>query len=366
MGFGAFSVVYLSYDYIEKDFYALKISKGSKYDIEVAEDEIKLLATIQTEFCCRLHNNFTYKSIFGEHIILVFSVYGETLFNIIRLYYYNGIPIQTIKPICLSILHALEYIHETSKLINTDIKPENILIKMPNRSIRKIIRNYKIPDIKEGIKLINRNPLTMSKSQRKRYKKVRYKKEVICNDDYSSEDEEEFQNRISNVVLSDFGNACLIDKKNSDTICTRQYRPPENILDNTYDISADIWSFGCCVYEFLVGELLFDPTIFDTGDKREMNDDHLASIIEITGGDPLIYKDSKEYDEYFRRNGEMRFIKNLRNVSLYKKIKYTTKINDEECKEWCDFILFILKFDYHKRPTAKQILKKYKTMVREV
>ena len=360
LGFGVFSIVYLSYDYENNDFYALKISKSSKDDIEIAEDELSILKEIKSKYCCRLLNYFNYETIFGIHMVLVFPLYGETLFNIIREYRYNGLSYDLVKKVSISILESLDYIHNKLHIINTDIKPENILVSKPNKFVRTIIKNYKIPSISQGIRLLDRHFKTMTKSQLKRYKKLKRKKVDNEIEEVSDDDEIEYKERISSVVLSDFGNACYTNKHYSDKICTRHYKPPENILSNDYDTSADIWSFGCCIYESLTGDVLFNPELFDEGDKRELNDTHLASMIEITGGDALIYKDGEDFNEYCRDDGSLRFIKNLRNISLYKKLLYNTDMKKIECKQWSDFILYILEFDYKKRPSARQILDKYK------
>ena len=358
IGFGVFSIVYLSYDYTNKDFYALKISKSSEEDIEVAEDEIIILEEIKSDYCCKLLSYFKYDTIFGTHMVLVFPLYGETLYNVIREYRYNGLYPDLVKKICILILKALGDAHE-ALIINTDIKPENILVCKPNKFIRNIIKNYKIPNISEGIRLLDRHFKTMSASQMKRYNRIKKRSkeaEVIYSEE---EDEEEYKERVSSVILSDFGNACNIDVHHSDKIGTRHYKPPENILSNDYDTSADIWSLGCCIYELITGDVLFNPELFDEGDRRELNDTHLASIIEITGGDTLIYKDGVDFDEYCRNDGSLRFIRNLRKVSLYKKLLCNTDMKKIECKKWSDFILHMLEFDYKKRPSAEQILEKY-------
>ena len=85
----------------------------------------------------------------------------------------------------------------------------------------------------------------------------------------------------------------------------------------------------------------------------------MASIIEITKGDVLIYKDGEDFDEYCKKDGSLRFIKNLKDVSLYKKLLYNNIMDKMECKEWTDFLLYILTFDDKKRPSSKKILEKY-------
>lgn len=68
------------------------------------------------------------------------------------------------------------------------------------------------------------------------------------------------------VKICDFGLAKKIppfkNKCNSYQICTLSYRPPELFTtDNqNYNMSVDIWSLGCLLYEFIIKKPVFDGT----------------------------------------------------------------------------------------------------------
>jgi serine/threonine protein kinase len=48
------------------------------------------------------------------------------------------------------------------------------------------------------------------------------------------------------VRIIDFGGATLYNEPHSTVICTRQYRPPEVILECCeWNEIADVWSIGC-------------------------------------------------------------------------------------------------------------------------
>ena len=51
------------------------------------------------------------------------------------------------------------------------------------------------------------------------------------------------------VKLCDFGVSSLAQTMASTTIGTPYYLAPELCEGSTYGTSADLWSFGCCVYE---------------------------------------------------------------------------------------------------------------------
>lgn len=358
IGFGHFSIVYLVYDYTTSDFVAMKVSKSDKLCTESTKDEISILNTIDHNCCNKLRRHFEYTSIFGDHIVLIFNIHGETLYRVLRENDYVGLPPLVVKSICLDLLNALEYLNDIG-IINTDVKPENILIREPNKQIKGVIKDYEPPPITEGIKLEDRHPATMSNSQREMYDNIEVKKKPPLNST-EAESEMEYISRIQRVVLSDFGNACRTDNHYSSSICTRQYKPPENILTNEYDTTADIWGLGCIIYEMLTGNVLFQPELFDTGSKTELDDSHLASILEITGGDILAYEEGEHFKNFARQDGSLRFINNLRRTSLSSKIKMNSNLSVNESKEWANFILYILNFDYKRRPSAKDILHKYR------
>ena len=76
----------------------------------------------------------------------------------------------------------------------------------------------------------------------------------------------------------DFGGATLFNEPHSTVICTRQYRPPEVILECCeWNEIADVWSIGCIVAELVTGDLLF-PTHSDC--------EHLVMIAKNSGRFP--------------------------------------------------------------------------------
>lgn len=110
------------------------------------------------------------------------------------------------------------------------------------------------------------------------------------------------------VKLSDLGNAIYyneLKRKGAlpENVCTRQYRPPENIIQAEYNLGIDVWALGCVVslifvlvgcflfvilivnaaflqiYEMITGEMLFNPTLEKYRYTKE--DDLLGQQIEI-------------------------------------------------------------------------------------
>ena len=60
-------------------------------------------------------------------------------------------------------------------------------------------------------------------------------------------------------TIVDFGSASFYtEKPDEDLISTRPYRAPEVIIGGPWCYAADMWSFGCILYEMYTGRVLFD------------------------------------------------------------------------------------------------------------
>ena len=59
------------------------------------------------------------------------------------------------------------------------------------------------------------------------------------------------------IKLIDFGAAKHIKERTNTIIGTPQYMAPEVILGDQYSFEVDYWSVGCCLYEFIYGEVPF-------------------------------------------------------------------------------------------------------------
>lgn len=140
LGWGYFSTVWLAKDLIDNKHVAMKIIKSANNYREVAIDEIKILTKInKTDKLHPGHQNivelldyFDHEGPNGNHICMVFEVLGENLLNLIRRYRHRGLPIKFVKQIAKQSLLALDCLHRKCGIIHTDIKPENIMIKIDN------------------------------------------------------------------------------------------------------------------------------------------------------------------------------------------------------------------------------------------
>ncbi|KEG15468.1 serine/arginine-rich protein specific kinase SRPK [Trypanosoma grayi] len=393
LGWGYFSTVWLVWDYAEERYQAMKVQKSASHYTEAAHDEIKLLGEImsadpdKTRCCTRLNDYFEQTGPNGTHVCMIFDVYGEDLLSLIDRYEYRGVPLPIVKCISRQILVGLEHVHAL-EIIHTDLKPENVLLSTPKHAVISLMKRFHPPPLHQRPRLVERDPKTMTKSQRRRYYKKLKASEKNGNaadnspehDDHNvsqkshehseepdreerhditaveSETDSDWEiERLHHVVLADFGNSCWTYRQFTDEVQTRQYRCPEVILGEPYSTPIDLWSAACMIFELITGEFLFDPR---KGDNYSRDEDHLALMTELMGElpDAMRLGDGKYRSQFYNSRGELRNIKDLNFWSLedvlYRKHKFTRK----KAGEIAQFLLPMLEFDPQKRATATEML----------
>ena len=218
LGWGHFSTVWLATDLYAAEntnkLVALKIQKSATQYTEAAMDEIQLLSCVNQHntdnssnpsdhnYMVQLLNHFVITGRNGQHVVLVFSVYGPNLLYLIKLNDYKGIDINIVKKLTKHILYGLQYLHEECNIIHTDLKPENfLLIKHPPFNIHEI-QSARIRHIQKRNRMKQRrikqrelmritqlqydyhsvcHNKQLTKNQRKRLKQ-KYKKSMQLND----------------------------------------------------------------------------------------------------------------------------------------------------------------------------------------
>ncbi|KAJ7054185.1 kinase-like protein [Mycena amicta] len=145
LGWGHFSTVWLARDVQMQRHVALKVVKSAQRYTETAIDEIKLLQRLVTSSDSSSVNShsgknhvisfldhFRHKGPNGIHVCMVFEVLGESLLGLIKRYQNKGVPIPLIKQVAKQVLLGLDYMHRCCGVIHTDLKPENVLIYIPD------------------------------------------------------------------------------------------------------------------------------------------------------------------------------------------------------------------------------------------
>ncbi|KAJ7139760.1 kinase-like domain-containing protein [Mycena epipterygia] len=140
LGWGHFSTVWLVKDTQQHRHSALKVVKSAGRYAETARDEIKLLSRVASvsplhpgrQHIVSFLDSFTHQGPEASHICIVFEPLGEHLLALIERNKRKGVPRALVKVIAKQVLLGLEYLHDECDLVHTDIKPENILISIPD------------------------------------------------------------------------------------------------------------------------------------------------------------------------------------------------------------------------------------------
>lgn len=329
IGKGGYSTVWLSYDYIDSKYYAMKV--GNVEDYSACKKETEIYDKIKKFNCNVLMNlvrSFDYKNDDDElQHCEVFELMGYSLYDYVKKY--GPLDKEIIKYITQQILEGLTVLHNNN-IIHGDIKPDNILLckKSPeiqtlisNLSLDKIINQGTMKDKKQHTKILNsvkrilikykcltNNSSSNNDSDSESASDSSYIMEFSMSSnkssDHSTSNTDNIKSDLNNIndfkiKIADMG-GCVTDtcvrKKQIQTV---YYMSPEILLRLPYDETSDIWALGCSIYELLTGHILFDPDDFDGNEDRC----HLYLITSMIGPIPeKMIADSRYSDIFYTQD----------------------------------------------------------------
>lgn len=385
LGRGTFCRVWLVYDMEDDEFYAMKVQFPKYY--EDSQEELKINRLINNRQrdsrLIKLMNSFVYHNSEGKHTCFIYELMGGTLLDIFKAYEDDNIPMNLCKKLIKEIFSSLAELHSLG-IIHTDLKPENIMIKKKNENIDKIIKilsplkltevyqnivNEHLPeDYSEYNKIKRKNVKRRIKPKcykkfsefvAEKLKKLNNHDEII---DITNTDVDDlvlenttklkdFDIDNLNLKIIDFGNAEHIGKRTQDEIMIRNYRPPENIMNEYYDEKADVWSVGCIIYEIFTGDYLFEV---DKNQKTiEKDREHLHQMFEILGKIPRdMALDCDFTEDLFDNKGRILKRKTCEYTSLEEILKNDFDYSEEDAKQIDSFLRKVLAYNLKDRYSA--------------
>lgn len=230
IGEGTFGRVFECEDLKRKRKVAIKVIRNVQRYTSAAKIEAEILRDINMEdefgeysYCVMLYNAFLYNN---SNMCLVFERLGPSLYDFLDGNCSRGFFLADIQNIAEQFLLGLSFLRRM-KLTHTDLKLENILLTD---------NNYIWVNAPRHPGTLVRRPVRPE------------------------------------IRLIDFGAATYEHDYHGSVINTRQYRAPEVILDLGWDMSSDMWGFGCILMELYTGVLLF---------KTHEHMEHLAMVEKI-------------------------------------------------------------------------------------
>ena len=258
--------------------YALKIYKSDQVSISQGNSEMLMIPFVQRISGSSKKKKSIFPSIciklqIRGHISMLMDVFGPTLFQVIAIRNYNGLPLSTIRAIMTHILQGLVTL-ESRGVVHGDIKPENVLISMGN--LKRSMSSSSIAAMNPAVNLntvnevnarrmsfgMQANSLASGLSTFKEYTEIL----SLITSVYTS-DEYETNPGVLDIALVDWSSSSIGYSQQSPYVQSRYYRAPEVLLrvSGKFGPSADVWPLGCVAVEMFLGSPLFPG-----GDELDM------------------------------------------------------------------------------------------------
>ncbi|TVY38711.1 Serine/threonine-protein kinase [Lachnellula occidentalis] len=174
------------------------------------------------------------------------------------------------------LFQALDYLHTECKLVHTDIKADNLLSQIEDKSILSAFTEAELehPSPRktvDGVTVYASRQLDVPKT-------------------------------FGDSALSDFGSAVRGDVKRNHEAGPQVYRAPEVMVEAAWSYPVDIWTVGCMVWDLFEGKHMFHGN--EPDGKGYSTRAHLAEAIGLLGPPPLdLLKKGVRSSEFFDEDG---------------------------------------------------------------
>ncbi|XWW93606.1 hypothetical protein V2A60_001540 [Cordyceps javanica] len=229
------------------------------------------------------------------------------------------------------ILQGLDYLHSECQIIHTDLKPDNILVKIEDPSIleKDALDEYC-------------NPLPQKIDENRTI--------YLSRNNYGP-----LLRPTGIVQIGDFGLSVSGKMEHTGCIQAEAYRAPEVILDAGYGYSADIWSLGVMLWDLIEGNRLFDPISSQNGDDYD-DLSHLAQITALLGPPPnTLLAAGRRSSMFYESNGSLRG-----HYYVPHEFQFDSRIHrisGEEKQKFLEFATKMIQWRPEERHTAKELLR---------
>ena len=250
IGYGSYSSVWLVFNIVNTNYYAMKIQNSEDYDEGLEEMKIlKKIKLYNNENLINLEESFEYvkkenikikvkkgkkcflkKSVvLKKFVCMVLPLMAGSIYSVIREGKYSkGLPLHIVKKCLKSLLNAMIIVHNKLKICHTDLKPENMLISGVSIKVQEIINEYNTFNFSEitkkeiNDKVDSKNWNLNNPKNKKRYKQCKsniFKKyhqdilsKMICLDNTYSDSDSDSENSSKNSSKNENNDDICINK----------------------------------------------------------------------------------------------------------------------------------------------------------
>ncbi|KAJ7178159.1 kinase-like protein [Mycena filopes] len=346
LGWGMHSSTWLARDKVDNGFVAVKALTGhmtaeNARHIYWESQALRLMRFHpQSPHCVRLLAEFTLpgRGSAGTHLCFVLPVYGGDVGALATSC--NGpFELPTAKRIILHLLRGIVHAH-SREVVDTDIKLDNIVFttELETTDIERWLkedpsRRHPPESSKDGVvQAAVSQPLPMISTELARR---------------------------ATYALSDFG--CALSSKLHDDrrITAAPVWAPESWLSGKWDLPADIWSFGCLVFELVAGAPLFHYGLNEELDLTEV--EGMLYQMLLFSNDPVFKAAQLSVwplaGEYFDASCNLKKNPELIQVPLeHKLLWHNEALSSEDLSAIAQLIHRCLRFNPDDRATAAELL----------
>lgn len=310
LGQGTFGKVVECYDKVNREKVAIKIIRNIPKYRDAARIELRILSTLKrfdnenVNHCIHLRECFDFRG----HICIVTDLLKISLYDFLDNNKFIPYPGSHIQAIAKQLIRSVTFLHDLN-LIHTDLKPENILLHDDSFVRKNLISNSTITayiylnvnNLIDGQQSMSKMSSSLSSSsisstistssfqsntkfidltnnEQEHNSNFKFKTPPILPPNYKFNEKNlpNFTKVLKNPLIQiiDFGSAIFNDEYHLAIVSTRHYRAPEIVLGTGWSFPCDMWSIGCILVEFVIGEPLF---------RTHDNLEHLAMIEKIVG-----------------------------------------------------------------------------------
>ncbi|KAK6501770.1 hypothetical protein TWF481_009596 [Arthrobotrys musiformis] len=378
LGYGRYATVWLARDTQSSELVALKIKMA---DDSIDDREFAVLNHLNasrasgpmlgSDHVICLKDSFYHQGPNGNHRCLVFELLGDNIYSILEDYSFEmtglgsqltKFPKPIAKRILKDVLLGLNFLHQNG-VVHGDLQPGNFISSIKPEDLDSLGPEYLDVESRKTVAEACKAEGAVVAVERLDGKLDKWAPGYLVRPQFPVIADEW---PVFPIKISDLGAGILTSEPPTANMVVLAIglRPPELMLNShPLDTYIDIWSFGCLMFEMIVGRQLL--LVMPCGNIDDANDDCLLHMDEILGPLPEeVHLKWTRSGKYFRAGSREHYNSMIDGPEGIVKLgpNMETMVRqaipeEEEANVIISLLRKILDYDPLKRPSALEILK---------